>query len=48
MTNSRKRTASIMVNGKEMTRNGFGMNIIVFNYLSGKYRRAVSVSNCSF
>ncbi|XP_028409996.1 uncharacterized protein LOC114532645 isoform X2 [Dendronephthya gigantea] len=32
----RERTASIMVNGKELARNRFGMNIVVFNYLSGR------------
>ncbi|CAB3986435.1 Chymotrypsin-like protease CTRL-1 [Paramuricea clavata] len=44
VTNSRDRTASIMVNGKEMTRNKFGMNIIVFNYLSGKRTHSIALS----
>lgn len=37
VTNMRERIASIMVNGKEMSQNRYGLNIVVFNYLSGKY-----------
>jgi hypothetical protein len=32
----RERIASIMVNGKELARNRYGMNVVVFNSLSGK------------
>ena len=43
-TNYRERVASIMVNGKELAKNRFGMNLVVFNYLSGRVSHSVSLS----
>ena len=45
VTNYRERVASIMVNGKEMARDKFGMNIVVFNYLSGTFNNCLAVLN---
>ena len=36
VTNTRTRIASIKVNNKEMAKNDLGMNVVVFNYLSGR------------
>ena len=35
-----ERIASIVVNGKEMSQNRKGMNVVLLNYLTGKSKQA--------